>query len=335
MSEYDRFLELVLEKLPGMTKSGLEQLIKIKKSKIGAGYLTDQGALFLIASDLGISLAEAYQQRVSPMDKIKVNEVSPEDLKNKIKNLRDEKRRKWLRNNLTFPISFVVLYGAGGIANLYNQPNNPLLIIPIIALIASIVSIIYLIKMSTRYLEKNEILLLEFFTAHKKISQYKYKKAKSDLKKYQEAIGDLAYFIGSWTRKGAPTAISELPNSLSSNLRTMIIPIFQQSDTKQINQFIKLLEKIINLSFDQELTAEVLRALNEEIAGYKIQTKTVEEKIPNMFKRLIWIPLVAGIVFFYVLYKADPSQLQSALGWSVTTAVAILIAIVTLARRIK
>ena len=33
-------------------------MIQKKKEKIGAGYLTDQGALFLIASDLGVSLNE-------------------------------------------------------------------------------------------------------------------------------------------------------------------------------------------------------------------------------------------------------------------------------------
>src|SRR2546427_12070070 len=35
----------------------IEEMIKRKKEKIGAGYLTDQGALFLIASDLGVSLS--------------------------------------------------------------------------------------------------------------------------------------------------------------------------------------------------------------------------------------------------------------------------------------
>jgi replication factor A1 len=36
----------------------IEEKIKQKKEKIGAGYLTDQGAIFLIASDFGISLSE-------------------------------------------------------------------------------------------------------------------------------------------------------------------------------------------------------------------------------------------------------------------------------------
>ncbi|MCH7648690.1 MAG: single-stranded DNA-binding protein, partial [Thaumarchaeota archaeon] len=40
------------------TKEDIEEQIKQKKEKIGAGYLTDQGALFLIASDYGITLSE-------------------------------------------------------------------------------------------------------------------------------------------------------------------------------------------------------------------------------------------------------------------------------------
>ena len=39
-----------------MDKSALSKLIEEKKKKVGTGYLTDMGALFLVASDLGITL---------------------------------------------------------------------------------------------------------------------------------------------------------------------------------------------------------------------------------------------------------------------------------------
>ena len=48
----------LLEKKSELTKEDIEEQIKQKKEKIGAGYLTDQGALFLIASDYGITLSE-------------------------------------------------------------------------------------------------------------------------------------------------------------------------------------------------------------------------------------------------------------------------------------
>ncbi len=58
MSEFENLISKFLEQKPELTKEELEDHIKQKKEKIGAGYLTDQGALFLIASDYGITLSE-------------------------------------------------------------------------------------------------------------------------------------------------------------------------------------------------------------------------------------------------------------------------------------
>ena len=57
MSEFDILVDKLLEQKPELTRGDIEEQIKHKKEKIGAGYLTDQGALFLIASDFGISLS--------------------------------------------------------------------------------------------------------------------------------------------------------------------------------------------------------------------------------------------------------------------------------------
>lgn len=57
MSEFDILVDKLLEQKPELTRDGIKEQIKQKKEKIGAGYLTDQGALFLIASDFGISLS--------------------------------------------------------------------------------------------------------------------------------------------------------------------------------------------------------------------------------------------------------------------------------------
>ena len=58
MSEFDDLLQKLLDQKPELTRSDIEEQIKQKKEKIGAGYLTDQGALFLIASDYGVTLSE-------------------------------------------------------------------------------------------------------------------------------------------------------------------------------------------------------------------------------------------------------------------------------------
>jgi ssDNA-binding replication factor A large subunit len=57
LSEFDILVNKLLEQKPELTRKDIEEQIKQKKEKIGAGYLTDQGALFLIASDFGISLS--------------------------------------------------------------------------------------------------------------------------------------------------------------------------------------------------------------------------------------------------------------------------------------
>ena len=55
-------LQYLTEQRSDLTIDKLKDLIEAKKQKIGAGYLTEQGALFLVAADLGISL----EQQKSP-----------------------------------------------------------------------------------------------------------------------------------------------------------------------------------------------------------------------------------------------------------------------------
>lgn len=57
MSSHDfkDMLELVLKQRPELNPEQVRDLIDEKKRRVGAGYLTDQGALFLVAADLGIS----------------------------------------------------------------------------------------------------------------------------------------------------------------------------------------------------------------------------------------------------------------------------------------
>ncbi len=68
MSEFENLIEKLLEQKPELTKEVVEEQIKQKKEKIGAGYLTDQGALFLIASDYGVTLSEPLKVEMSLKD---------------------------------------------------------------------------------------------------------------------------------------------------------------------------------------------------------------------------------------------------------------------------
>jgi len=48
-------LEILLRHKPELDAEQIRDMIDEKKRKVGAGYLTDQGALFLVAADLGVS----------------------------------------------------------------------------------------------------------------------------------------------------------------------------------------------------------------------------------------------------------------------------------------
>jgi ssDNA-binding replication factor A large subunit len=58
----------LLEQRPELSRKEIEEMIQKKKEKIGAGYLTDQGALFLISSDLGVSLNEPLKVEMGLKD---------------------------------------------------------------------------------------------------------------------------------------------------------------------------------------------------------------------------------------------------------------------------
>ena len=68
MSEFDTLVDKLTEQKPELTREIIEEQIKLKKEKIGAGYLTDQGALFLIASDYGVTLSGPLKVEMSLKD---------------------------------------------------------------------------------------------------------------------------------------------------------------------------------------------------------------------------------------------------------------------------
>jgi ssDNA-binding replication factor A large subunit len=56
MYDFDALVTEVLLNKPEITKDALMKLVQEKKRTVGSGYLTDQGALFLIAGELGVKL---------------------------------------------------------------------------------------------------------------------------------------------------------------------------------------------------------------------------------------------------------------------------------------
>jgi len=68
LSEFEELLEKIQEQKPELTKQDIDDRIIQKIEKIGPGYLTEEGALFLIAKDLGISLKQTLKTEMSLKD---------------------------------------------------------------------------------------------------------------------------------------------------------------------------------------------------------------------------------------------------------------------------
>jgi hypothetical protein len=56
MYDFDALVSEVIRNKPEMTRDSLMELVKEKRRTVGSGYLTEQGALFLVAGELGVKL---------------------------------------------------------------------------------------------------------------------------------------------------------------------------------------------------------------------------------------------------------------------------------------
>jgi hypothetical protein len=56
MYDFDALVTEVLRNKPDINRDSLMEMVREKKKVVGSGYLTDQGALFLIAGELGVKL---------------------------------------------------------------------------------------------------------------------------------------------------------------------------------------------------------------------------------------------------------------------------------------
>jgi hypothetical protein len=67
-SKFDLLLDELMRKKEGLSKDRILALIQEKKDKVGSGYLTDQGALFLVAAELGAPIGFNSESRSRIVD---------------------------------------------------------------------------------------------------------------------------------------------------------------------------------------------------------------------------------------------------------------------------
>ena len=123
MSESQNLIDKLLEQKSELTKEIIEQKIAEKKEKIGAGYLTDQGALFLIASDYGVTLTESSKTEISIKDLYAgAKEIS---LETRVLNLSPTKQFS-RKDGSTFDLRTMTVYDSGSTASvkLWDEKAN-------------------------------------------------------------------------------------------------------------------------------------------------------------------------------------------------------------------
>ena len=123
MSESQNLIDKLLEQKSELTKEIIDQKIAEKKEKIGAGYLTDQGALFLIAADYGVTLTESSKTEISLKDLYAgAKEVS---LETRVLNLSPTKQFS-RKDGSTFDLRTMTVYDAGSTASvkLWDEKAN-------------------------------------------------------------------------------------------------------------------------------------------------------------------------------------------------------------------
>ena len=123
MSESQNLIDKLLEQKSELTKEIIEQKITEKKEKIGAGYLTDQGALFLIASDYGVTLTESSKIEISLKDLYAgAKEIS---LETRVLNLSPTKQFS-RKDGSTFDLRTMTVYDSGSTASvkLWDEKAN-------------------------------------------------------------------------------------------------------------------------------------------------------------------------------------------------------------------
>ena len=114
MSESQDLIDKLLEQKSELTKEIIDEKIAEKKEKIGAGYLTDQGALFLIASDYGVTLTESTKTEISIKDLYAgAKEIS---LETRVLNLSPTKQFS-RKDGSTFDLRTMTVYDSGSTAS--------------------------------------------------------------------------------------------------------------------------------------------------------------------------------------------------------------------------
>lgn len=328
MSEYEILLERLLQQKPDLTKSEVEEKINETKERIGAGYLTDQGALFLIASDLGISLSKVPKSEKRKKYTIEKTTPSAQDIEKKYHNISQTKKKSGILSAVASFLTVYVLFTGFYLVNLSEYNFDSIEIGVIASLVIALIMIIALLsKIRGMRIKKKELIFWYFGKTHESLQTFLDVQTKENNKNIQESFSDLANYIVDWTSITAPKALSKLPNSIVDNLKERIIPLIKARSINDLKQLKDLIYEFLVSIYENEPDTKNLTSLNYELESFPKITE-VEERIESIFyKKPLLKPIIISIIFsmiFFGILILLQAPIWQAVGFSIASAIGII-----------
>ena len=240
---------------------------------------------------------------------------------------------------------FIIMFvGMFSIPAIFSKSEIYLPYLMISLMIAVVISMILIGRKQNKYvMKRDDYVFFTFYNVYDKMKAFSYSKTNENFNSVMKSIKKLSDYVGQWAPK-APEVISKLPNSINQNLISKLAPLIKEEYERggQIQTIGALNQAMMNMIYSISsagLTLQALQRLDELLVSLPESKMTLTvQKEPIYLKYPIlkfMIPPICGIILFYVFNSADPTHLQTTLGFTLSISTAVLLAVIQLSRNNK
>lgn len=326
-SIYESWFERFLELKPEITREELEKMIKNKKEKIGAGYLTDQGALYLIASDYGIALSSKPPS--SERERKPIQKINSYALERKFNNLKSDSIRKERFGIISSILALCTMGSAMYFLIEFSWDFNINLIISGVLSIVFGLATAYLIIQNRKLVQKRkDIIFMKFFQVYHDLQKIHDSQNTKNSSVTQQSIIELVDFLDLWTSNNyAPESISGIPEMLIKNLKNKIIPLVNIQSMSEIKKAEQLFLEFSSSISNSEPKINDLISFNYSLDSFPKITEKELKMEGILTRKPLLKPIFIGVVFWAVFFTILISlnvEIGNAVAFSVTSAIALI-----------
>jgi len=342
MDDFNELVKKLQQLKPDLTSIEIGKRIEQKKQKVGAEYLTDEGALFLIASDLGVSSSSLSKkdstknkphQQETPSNKSQINQ----DFERKFKSIESMKNKSSLHNKsagilIIFALAWIIIVSV-------LQLDFISLEFQIIGLIIAPIGIaIGLLKRAGKFsLKINQDYFFTIYRVIVDLQTFHDLNTEQSKKNAITSVFELTHLFG-FPHQFGYVIFDDTPSKIYFGIRYRIVPLIKKRDLANIEKFNSILHDLIYSIESKGISKEPFIQFSNNIEQFPKIEEEDHDKPPSFFQKrpqfkYVWIAPVVGSVLFYIFYNIDTSQLHASLGYSLTISTGLLIAILTLVKR--